>query len=441
MNLRHVASCGFVCAAIALAGCDDGRQTPGKVTVRVANAAPGFADLGFQREQDERSRAVLPFKGSTEFTYDADTYDLFVLERGYPNSPGRQWTIAPTFEADKSYTIVLVEVGTEVAPLLFERPAAPPADAQIEAVHAATGLPSMDLYLVSPGLGIGGATPRGTLDAGGRLAPVPLASGPYELWLTAAGDPANVLLATGTINLPADTTSIVIVPEANMSTAPLSVLLVAGGAQETRYDRNVTSEIRVLNGATDRAPRDFAVNGVLSPPLFSATGFGEPTAYAQVPTVTDTPINVTPVGNPGVLELNQTLTAFGGERATIIFGGPTGALTHKVVSDDGRRFHNEAKLRFFSAASQFSALELVIGNPGDDPADLTAPLALGPVDGADYLPIGRGDYDLYLRVFLTTNVVAGPLRVSIAAGGIYGVLATDGPDTATAGIVLFDDFQ
>lgn len=60
--------------------------------------------------------------------------------------------------------------------------------------------------------------------------------------------------------------------------------------------------------------------------------------------------------------------------------------------------------------------------------------------GAEYLPIGPGEYDLFLRQFAATTVVAGPTRVSLVAGGIYGVLATDGPVTATAGMVLFDDF-
>jgi hypothetical protein len=410
------------------------------VSVRVANAAPGFFELGFQREQDSRNLASLPFKSASEFSYDADTYDFFIFERGYDNSPGRTWTVAPTFEEDKSYTVVLAEVATEVHALLLERPAAPPADAAIEAVHAAASLPSMDLYLERPGLGIGGATPRGSLVPGGQLAALPLASGDYELWLTAAGNPADVLLATGTVNLPAgNTTSIVIMPEGNRGTAQMSVLFISA-AQETRFDRNVTAEIRVLNGATDRAPRDFAINGVFSPPLFSATPFGEPTAYAPVPVAASMPINVTPAGNAGVLELNQTFQAFAGERATIIFGGPTGALTHAVLSDDGRRFHNEAKLRFFNAASQFSGVELVIGNPGDDPATLAAAAALGLVNGVDYLALGRGEYDLYLRQFLGSTVIAGPLRVSIAAGGIYGVLAIDGPDTATARLLLLDDF-
>jgi hypothetical protein len=37
-------------------------------------------------------------------------------------------------------------------------------------------------------------------------------------------------------------------------------------------------------------------------------------------------------------------------------------------------------------------------------------------------------------------LLTGPTRLNLAAGGIYGVLATNGPDTATAVITLFDDF-
>ena len=80
MNLRDVASCGLVCAVLVLTGCDEGRQPPGKVAVQVANVAPGFETLVFRREQDVRTAAEMAFKGSQVFTYDADTYDFFVVD-------------------------------------------------------------------------------------------------------------------------------------------------------------------------------------------------------------------------------------------------------------------------------------------------------------------------------------------------------------------------
>ena len=51
-----------------------------------------------------------------------------------------------------------------------------------------------------------------------------------------------------------------------------------------------------------------------------------------------------------------------------------------------------------------------------------------------------GEYDLYLYQYASPTLLSGPTRISVADGGIYGVLAVDGPDTATASVVLLDDF-
>jgi hypothetical protein len=51
-----------------------------------------------------------------------------------------------------------------------------------------------------------------------------------------------------------------------------------------------------------------------------------------------------------------------------------------------------------------------------------------------------GDYDLYARQFTTDEVVAGPIPVTLAGDGVYGVLAVNGPTRTTAEIVLLDDF-
>ena len=57
-----------------------------------------------------------------------------------------------------------------------------------------------------------------------------------------------------------------------------------------------------------------------------------------------------------------------------------------------------------------------------------------------YNPFDPGDYDLYLRQNGGTALLSGPTRITLVSEGIYGVLAVNGADTATAGVVLFDDF-
>ena len=214
MNLRHVASYGLVCAVLALAACDKGRQTPPEVDVRVVNVAPGFASLDFRRETLDAT-VTMAFKGVQEARYDADTYDFYVFERsGVGSATPRSWTFSPQLQADRAYTFVLTEAAGEIVPVVLENAAAPAAESQIQALHAATGLPAMDLYLAAPGVGIAGATPRGSFNVREQIAPRTLPSGDYELWLTEAGNPANVLLASTSFTLPAGvTTTFVVAPE------------------------------------------------------------------------------------------------------------------------------------------------------------------------------------------------------------------------------------
>jgi hypothetical protein len=441
MNLRYVASCGLVCAAFALAGCDQGRQTPGTVTVRAVNVAPSFVELQFRREQDFNRAVALGFKSAQEFSYDADTYDFFVAERSLdPNVTGRTWTVEQQMRENHSYTIVLTEVGGEVIPVVIEHPAAAAADSQIAVLHAANGLPAIDVYLERPGVGIAGATPRASLAVQEQLTPLNLASGEYELFLTEAGTPANVLLATETLTLAAGATAtFLLVAESGEGTAPLSVVLLQA-APAVLYDRNATAEIRVINGATDTVPRDFAINREFAPPLFSAIPFAAPTPYATVPVGTSLPINVTPVGNQGVLELDQTLTTAASQRLTLLFAGPAGTLLHTIVRDDGRRIANEAKLRFFNAATQFTAIGFVLTTPGTDPTNVLAQAQLAAPGAADYASLPAGNYDLYLREAAATTLLSGPTPITVVAGGLYGAIAVNGADTATAGVVLVDDF-
>jgi hypothetical protein len=419
MNLRYVVSCGLVCAALALTGCDEGRQTPGKVTVRVANAAPGFAELGFRREQAGQPE-TLAFRGAQEYSYDADTYDFYAFERALlATQAPRTWTFSAQLEHTREYTFVLTEVAGEVRPIVLEAPAAPAADAQIMGVHASPGLPALDLYLERPGVGI---------------------AGDYELWLTAAGNPGNVLFTSVGFSLAAGTTStFVVAAGASLSAGQIAVMLIRP-APTLLFDRNATAQLRVVNGATDAAPRDFAINSQFAPPLFSGIPFTRATAYATIATGAQT-INVTPVGNPGVLELNQTFTGFAGERTTLLFAGPAGTLTHVIALDDGRRIHNEAKILFMNAATQFTSIDFVVLDPGVDPVGML-PFATLPAPGitGSYGNLAPGQYDVYTRRSDTLALLSGPTRITVAGDGVYGVIAVNGPDTATTTLALLDDF-
>lgn len=439
MKLRHLLSLAVLGGATLLSGCDGGREAPGRVAFRVANAAPSFAQLGYQRERPPRENPTsLGFKGSSPFSYETDTYDFNVYERSIAG--GRTWTFEHTLSAPNEYTLILTEEAGEVVPVMLEYENPASSTAQILAVHAGGGLPPMDVYLEPVGAGIAGAAPRGSLVERGQTSPQTLSPGEYEIWLTDAGNPASVLFTSVAIALAGgETTVLVVTPEGGAGTALFSVMFLQA-SPAVLYDRNATGELRVINGATDAQPRDFVINNEFSPPLFSAIPFATATAYAQVSVASGQPINVTPPGNSGVLELSTTFTMTPGQRGTLIFGGDAGTLVHAVVGDDGRRFAGEAKIRPLNAASQFTALDFLLLEPDGDPSLFGPDVQLTPPSAGDYLARGPGEYDFYLRQSGTNTIVYGPARITLAAGGIYGILAVNGADTATADVVLLDDF-
>lgn len=437
MNLRQLASCALVCA-LGLVGCDQGRQAPLRVNVSVINAAPGFSDLFFRREQTQPSQLL--FKNAQEVTYDADTYDFNVTGLD-ANNVEQTWPFSRTLVGDTRYVFVLTDVAGAVVPIVLEHGQAPSADAQILAAHAGGGLPAMDLYLERPGVGIAGATPRGSLAPQGQLAARTLPSGDYELVLTAAGNPAAVLYTSPTITFAAgSTTTLVVTPEAGETTAPFSIQFVQSSS-EVLFDRNAPTELRVLNAATDRQPRDFAINREFAPPLFPGVSFGSPTSHAVVPASSALPINVTPPGNPGVLELDQNLATFGALRYTLVFTGDAGTLTHVITVDDYRRIYGAAKLRFFNTALQFTdPIELALVPPGGAPDQFAGQITLLAPNVSGHTLLAPDTYDLYLRRSVTNEILSGPTPVTVGERGIYTVLAVNGPNNTTAEVVLLDDF-
>jgi len=440
MKFRHVISCGLVLAAVALTGCDEGRTRPRQTNARVVDVAPGFAELQFRRERVNPQQ--LTFKTVQDFQWDIDTYDFYVLERAIGvGTAGREWTFTRTLSPDVgSYTFILADNFGEISTIVVENPTESTTQAQIAFVHADVSLPPVDIYLVSPGAGIVGAAPRGTIAPLGQTPSQTLAPGDYEIWVTAAGDANNVLFASTATTISAGLGQLIVTPEAGSSTANFSVVVVQA-LSTVVYDRNVTAQLRVINGASDTAPRDFAINREFAPPLLPNIAFAAPTAFTTVPIAAEQPINVTPVGNPGVLELDTVLTTAATQRWNVLFAGDAGTLTAIFILDDLRSIHNEAKLRFFDAANQFEYLSFVVTLPDGDPALYPPTSVLSAPGTSDYIPLPEGDYDIYLQSAVTGATLGGPTRVSVAKGGVYSAMAVNGADTSTANLVLLDGFN
>jgi hypothetical protein len=429
-------------ASIVLSGCDQGRERPPSVSVRVANAAPSFSAIAFTREQAQREASEVGYRGAAgAFTYDQDQYDFhfdFLLPGA---TTAERRSFSKEIVAEMQYMFVAAEVGGLVEPVILEYPALANTDtqAQIVALHAGTSLPAMDLYVEPAGTTVATAIPKASLAFGQSFAPLLIAPGSYELTLTEPGNSANVLLASSTFTLTAAASTVFIVVDgADEGIAPLRVMLLQDTVGSL-IDKNSQSGLRVINGATDTGARDVALNGQFTPPLYPAVPFATRSAFELVPPGDNT-VDVTPAGNPGVLELTQTITVAAGAKQTLLFTGDAGTLTHLLVADDERRVAAQAKVRFLNLARQFTQVDFLIVEVGADATSL-APTSTLPVPGGTPLTgLPPGSYELVLRENGTTNLIAGPLPITLAAGGLYSVLATNGADAATANIVLLDDF-
>ncbi len=432
--------------AFSITGCDEGRQNPPDVAVRIANVAPGYPELLFRREQTQYVPANgLTFQNATSAVYDEDTYDFYVDERDLltgrvlPN----KWSFTKELVGGSVYTFVLAQVGLEVQAVILEAdpPAQTATDTQVYALHAAEGQPALEIFLEPPGTDIMGAVPWGSVGFLGTLPPHNIATGDYEITVTEAGNRANVLLRSGAFGLGAhESTAFVIAPLGGEGIAPISVLAVnSGGGVLT--DSASPAAVRVINTADDRAPRDVAFAAEFSPPLFSAVPFAVSTAYKTRAPGAEVQVNVTPAGNPGVLELDQKVALAATRKHTLLVSGPAGALVGASVTEDDRRLANVAQLRFYHGAGQLPILDFLVLPADVDPTTAGSAAVLSP--GTIGLPANYppGDYEVRLRQTGTTTFVAGPVPVTLTGGGIYGILATNGADAATATITLIDDFQ
>lgn len=435
MKLRSFGLLAVVLAT-GLAACDSGRKAPPRTIVRVVDAAPSAVTLEFRRE--ESGPATIGFRSSISRDYGEDTYNFTV------SVPGGDGTLSGTtfrqhVVAGVTYTFVLTELAGTVYPAVVEILNLPEGSgvARLAAFHGAADLPAFDFYVAAPGAVLPAATPVASLAFGQVSSNFDLTPGDYRVYLTPQGDPNTVAFESSTFSVSSGGLATLTLVSDGEDTASTFSVLLTHTQTDTLFDVNAGSQVRVLNAAADGAPRDVIVNDTT---VFGAVPFGEPTGYQPVDGGAFT-VAVTPPGNPGVIEGEATIDPGGPLYETVFVTGETGALKVTGWRDNNRRFPNTSKIRFFNAASQFVGVQAYLLSPGT-PVEIAFPLAtLAVGDASVQSTIAPREYEFYVTEFGTTNVLFGPLSVTLEANGLYSLVVTNGADTETANIVLLDDFQ
>jgi len=392
----------------------------------------------------------LGFLGGAQAPWDEDSYNFHVTYTDLKtNSTVEAETFQKQISAGTLYTIVLYEKAGAVTHKVLEAPPVAPSatDVQIQAIHTVEGAPAVDLYIVAAGAGVSG-TPWGSLAFEGTLPYRTIAPGDYDVIATESGNPAHVLYTSPTFTLSAGVgLTFALTPDSGEGIQPFS-MTVLNDTASVFGDPSVQASVRAINGASDRQPRDVAFNNEFTPPLFSGVAFATATPYVPTPPGTDVPVNVTPAGNPGVLEATSTLSPQPGTKYTVFFADVAGSLLINPVQDDRRRVKGEAKINFYDAASSCAVCDVLVLPPGTDPNTLPALDAFGTdpypvITPLAIVPITQwaGDFDVVIRPQGMLTVVAGPTRITLKDGGIHGIILTDDPNGTTMDMSFIDDFQ
>lgn len=175
------------------------------------------------------------------------------------------------------------------------------------------------------------------------------------------------------------------------------------------------ARVRVVHASPDAPAVDVWVNGA---PAFTNVPFEAITTFAGVPAGTYN-VKVVPAGAtmPVVIEADLTLAA--GTDYTVIATDVLSKISPRILTATGGAPQpGNAWVRFFHASPDAPAVDIAVtGGPV-----LFANVAFQ--QGAEYLPVPAGSYDLEARVAGTSTVALALPGVALADGGVYTAYAT-----------------
>jgi hypothetical protein len=152
-------------------------------------------------------------------------------------------------------------------------------------------------------------------------------------------------------------------------------------------------------------------------------------------------ISFTPAGNPSVIEVEESQPFSVGRLYTAIAAGDSSDLELSLALENRRPLRDAARLQIINGARLFGNVEFYVTEPGTNIADATPVIVTeGPAISA-FSNIPPSGYEFTVVDADTDAVLAGPIALSVEAGGFYSVLALEAVGGATVDIVLLDDFN
>ena len=319
-----------------------------------------------------------------------------------------------------------------VEPLVVTRSADSMADANsldVQVVHAASGIPAVDLYVTEPGADLASATPLINLAYKASTDVLNIPAGEYQVRL-AVGD--SVAFDSGTISLAANSnlTIAAIGTGDSNSTSPVKLLVLDGSGSSIIEDMGSQAEVRVGH-LVDGAPIvDVNVNGAAFGPL-ADLAFKEIRGYLGLDAgAYDIDVYVDGTTTNPIIDVDGLMVAGGMDYSVYAVGvvSPAIDIEPLVVEDMRRAVATSATLNVTHAAA----------NPVAEMVDIYLTTSVG-IEGSDptitnfaYKESAKGLYVAAGTYYVTVTVAGNPdavaidsLPVDLMNGVVYQVVAID----------------
>lgn len=339
-------------------------------------------------------------------------------------------------DSDLNYNVFVVGDAdgspNPVEPLVVTRSADSMADANsldVQVVHAASGVPAVDLYVTEPGADLASATPLMNLAYKASTEVLNIPAGEYQVRL-AVGD--SVAFDSGTISLAANsnlTIAAISTGDSN-STSPVKLLVLDGSGSSIIEDMGSQAEVRVGHFVDGAPIVDVNVNGAAFGPL-ADLAFKEIRGYLDLDAgAYDIDVYVDGTTTNPIIDVDGLMVAGGMDYSVYAVGvvSPAIDIEPLVVEDMRRAVATSATLNVTHAAA----------NPVAEMVDIYLTTSAG-IDGSDptvanfaYKDSVQGLYVAEGTYYVTVTVAGDPSTVAVDSapvnvmnGVVYQVVAID----------------
>lgn len=331
-----------------LQACGGGGDDGGSGSLRLVNAADGYASLDLYADDTEISSAVTSDSAGEYVSLGSSAY-AFKLKR--TGSSTTSSSSSRTVGSDTSYTLLAYTTAESLRTvLLSENEDAPSAGtAKLRVFNAATEAGTVDVYVTAVDASLEGSSATVATLATERISSYnEISAGTYRIRVTGAGDKTDLRL-----NLPSVTLTDQQITTLVLTATPGGVLvhgLSIDQKSTVTARKNTSARMRLVAGAEANGSVAATANGVALSAGLQSPAVG---SYTLVPAGALT-LNVS-VDGTAVTSSATTLVA--GSDSTLIVTGAAGSATATLLDDDNRPAlsSSNAKLRLVNGVGSLTS--------------------------------------------------------------------------------------